>query len=185
MLEKLTEIPKKKLKRLTAVSFAGFILIHLLMVFTRSLPVPQYNIIDFEFARTAHQADTIMNTWGEAVVKQEILVTYLDYGYLAAYGMAAFGLILLAARAVKDNERFKKMGLIVCLFPLIAALCDAVENVNLLLMLYGFPAGASSFNAFTAYLFAFLKFGLLAVALGFFLVQLGYLLIKRIKKEIP
>jgi len=185
MLEKLMEIPKKKLKRLTIFSLAGFIVIHLLMVFTRSLPVLQYNIIDFESARTARQADKIMNTWGEAVVKQEIPVTYLDYGYLVAYGLLVFGLVLLAARALNDNERFKKMGLIVCLFPLIAASCDAVENVHLLIMLYGFPEGASSFIAFSAYLFAFVKFGLLCAALVFYLDQTGYLVVKRIKKETP
>lgn len=181
MIKHLLEISQKKLKLLTILAFAGFIVFLVLMTVIGDLPPSGYNIIDFEFARTAQRADTIMTAWGETIVKNQIVVTYLDYGLLVSYGFMAFGLVLLAAREMKDTGKLRKMGLVICFFPLIAALCDALENVNLLFMLYGFPAGAVSINALLASIFALIKFGLLGIVLIFFVVQLVFLFIKKIK----
>ena len=62
-----------------------------------------------------------------------------------------------------------------------AAVCDAVENANLLAMLHRFPGGVSSVNAFMASLFAAVKFGLLGLTLLFFVVQVVTLAVEKIK----
>ncbi|MCP4761621.1 MAG: hypothetical protein GY870_07555 [archaeon] len=141
-----------------------------------------YGIIAFEFVWIGNEADFIMNIWQQAAVDQEIVITYWDYAYLVAYGSMALGLLLLVTQGLKDNEKMQKIYLFLCLCPPISALCDAIENANLLIMLGNYPTPASDINAFLASLFATIKFSLLGVSLLVYLIALLYLLMKKTKK---
>lgn len=180
MLKELLRIPVLVLIILTLLSGLGFWVVGQQMEAAMEgyFSMPEY--VCFEFSWTAEKAGEIMNGWDTTGVRRAVKVTVLDFGYLVGYGLMGFGLVLLVTRGVV-SPKLKKIGLVVSLFPLIASVCDAVENANLLVMLHRFPDPASSLNAFLASLFATIKFGLLGITLLFFLVQVVTLAAEKIK----
>ncbi|MHA1683916.1 MAG: hypothetical protein ACTSUE_23460 [Promethearchaeota archaeon] len=178
-------MPVKKVGAFTLLFLSILIVFNILMLLSRTLPVPVYDILDFEFVWTRQQADLVLATWGQAVVDQETIVTYFDFGYLVGYGVMGFFLLILGAKIVlvHQNETFLKVAKAFIPFTLISAACDVVENINLLMLLDGFPAPSAGINAFSASLFATIKFVTLLSAVGFFGIELLYGLVKRVKKK--
>nr|MDO8111845.1 hypothetical protein [Candidatus Sigynarchaeota archaeon] len=162
-----------------AAGVAIFAAFSMLITGTRTIPVGEFDIVDFEFVWTAGQADLIMQAWGQAIVTQELAITYLDYGYLSGYGLLAVGLLLLGARLVDKNERFMRFGFAFVFLSIVSPACDAIENVNLIVMLSAFPANAIPVNAILASSFALVKFGMLFAAIGVFGAEVIYALATR------
>lgn len=88
-----------------------------------------YDIVEYELAFTAEHADEMLRAWGEANQNLMRDSLFLDFPFLLAYGVAFSGLTLLVGRAL--GGRLGHLGLVLTLAGLIAALCDAVENLIL------------------------------------------------------
>ena len=93
-------------------------------------------IVAFELAESSGEAHDIVTEWGAKGRSAASRSLILDYGYLVGYGL------LLAGACVAVGERAERRGRprIARVAPalawaaLIAAGCDALENVNLLLV---------------------------------------------------
>ena len=122
-------------------------------------------IVGFELAGTRERAREIMGVWGASGRDTARLSLWLDFLYLAAYGaFGALGLRAIAGDAARrGRRRLAHVAGLASTGMVAAAICDAVENVNLLLVLGGHGGGFAPRAAMT---FALAKFALVAVALG-------------------
>ncbi len=96
-------------------------------------------IIPFELAGSAERAAEILAEWGEEGQDAARLSLWIDFPYLLAYG-AFFSLAVIAMRDAARRRgwhRYARPGAAIAVLPIVAAACDAVENVNLLLVLDG------------------------------------------------
>jgi hypothetical protein len=137
-------------------------------------------IIPFELAGSTDRATEILAEWGQEGKDWAKLSLYLDFLYLIAYG----GFFALAVLAVRDAtqrrgwERFARHGRWIAVLPLIAAACDAVENVGLLVMVEGYAETPAPMLA-TA--FALGKFVAITITWIYLLGGLGALVMKRLQ----
>ena len=109
---------------------------------------------------------TMLGSDGIAAARQQL---FIDFGYLLIYGVLLWkGCRLLGARAERRNVGWvAKFAPVFAWVGVIAAVCDAVENVSLLLVISGhtgqpWPALASGY--------ASAKFVLVSVTVLFLLV---------------
>ncbi len=174
ILEKLLEVPKKKTLQLITliglIAFVGMTVAGGLM-----LDAPKYGILDYEFAWTASRVNTIFNAWGSAGKQLTAIGIYMDFLYIIAYGSLMFGCLLIAAR--KLDGTLQTIGLIMAVLPWIAGICDAIENVALLMMIID-SAYINLGCPFVGSLFATIKFTILGICILFWLFELIVILIK-------
>jgi hypothetical protein len=129
------------------------------------------DIVEFELMRTSAAALRLtaeLGSDGLAAARQQL---YLDFAYLVLYGVAISGACaLLAARAARrGHPAVAAAGGAFAVIAVVAAACDAAENIALLVVTYGhtaqpWPGTASAFAA--------AKFLLLALTLLFLVVGL-------------
>jgi hypothetical protein len=96
-------------------------------------------IVTFEVAGSEERANEIKDDWGTSGRDDARLSLWLDYPYLLAYG-AFWALAVAATRDFARRRgwsRFAAPGAVIVGFPIGAALLDALENANLLLVLDG------------------------------------------------
>lgn len=120
-------------------------------------------IIPFELAWSSERAAEILADWGEDGQDAARLSLWIDFPYLVAYA-AFFSLAVTALRDAARRRgwrRYARPGAAIAALPVAAAVFDAVENINLLLVLGG---NADSAAPTIATLFALAKFAALAVA---------------------
>jgi hypothetical protein len=132
-------------------------------------------ILPFEVEFTSENARETLAEWGEDGRDSAKLSLWIDYVFLIAY--AAF--FSLAVAAVCDALGWRRWEFLVT-FPLIAAVCDAIENANLLLTIG--QDGDQPFP-FLAGVFAVLKFLTLTPAQLFTLAGLVVWLIRRARRR--
>ena len=182
MLDKLKESPSKKLLLiLTIGALISFIIITLIFQLdnARVSALSDFNILHFEFAFTPTMALYIVTDWAAKSVTTIILNgIYLDFAYIAAYGLALMGANILIVRALSD--RWWNFGIICGIAPLVAGVLDIIENINLITILND-PSGFPAFAPPVAAVCAGIKFGLLFLAIGFFLIGGIILLIRKIR----
>ncbi|WP_156661037.1 hypothetical protein [Mycobacterium sp. 852002-51163_SCH5372311] len=138
-------------------------------VYTAVMLVPEHRmrqtggpgIVPFELAGNASRAEDIMARWGSGGQRAARLSLWLDFGYMATYGALA---ALLVDRA--RLRRGHPAALPVLVIPAVAG--DAVEGVALLKVLGRTRIAA---NARRAQIAAYIKFAVLAVALGYVAVD--------------
>lgn len=120
-------------------------------------------IVPFELAGSSERAAEIMAEWGEEGQDAARLSLWLDFPYLVAWGsFLALAVAAVRSRAAeRDWRRFARVGGVVVVFAVVAAACDAVEDVNLLLTLEGHGGSAAPAIAMG---FAVAKFALMIVA---------------------
>jgi len=129
-------------------------------------------IVGFELAGSSERATQIMAEWGQTGQDAARLSLWLDFLFLIAYG-AFLPLAILAVRdAARRNgwDRYARFGAAIAVLPIVAALCDAIEDVGLLLILDGHGASRAP-QAATA--FALAKFATLGIALLYLLAGLA------------
>ena len=176
-LDKLLEIPKKKaLQLITLIGLIAFVVMTLLGGVVNVAPV--YGILDYEFAWTPGQVEVIFNAWGDVGKQQIAFGIYMDFLYIIAYGALIFGCLLIATH--KLDGTIQTIGLYMTITPIIAGICDFIENVNLLLMISDATFVASA-SPFVAAFCATIKFAIIFACIIFFLVQLIFIVIKRKK----
>jgi len=176
-LEKLLEVPKKKALQIIAlIGLVGFVVMTILGSMIN--PSPPNGILDYEFALTSSRVLAIFNALGAAGKQQVAFGIYMDFIYIVAYGALIFGCLLIAAR--KLEGKFQKFGLYMTLMPIIAGICDVIENVNLLLMIAD-ATFVASVSPLVAALYATIKFSIIIACILFFIVETIVIAIKRNK----
>ena len=132
-------------------------------------------IVPFEVEFTSDNARETLAEWGEDGRDSAKLSLWIDYAFLVAY--AAF--FSLAVVAVCDRLGWRRWE-VLATFPLIAAVCDAIENANLLLAI-----GQDGDQPFPllAGVFALVKFATLTAAQLFVLVGLVAVISRRVRRR--
>ena len=120
-------------------------------------------VIEFEVARTAEKASEYYALLGDHGRDEARKQLYFDFPYLVLYGLfyAAACLVVAARAAERDMARVARWGMPFAVAGLLAAACDAVENLSLLRVLDGHTDQPWPGIAFT---FATAKFALIACA---------------------
>ena len=133
-------------------------------------------IIQFELARTSEKASEYYGELGNKGRDAARESLYLDYPYLVLYALFyAAACVAVGARAAERGmARLAGLGQPLAIGALVAAACDAVENVALLQVLNGHTDQPWPAIAFT---FASFKFLLLIAASLYAIV--GFLLTLR------
>jgi hypothetical protein len=182
ILEKLKKSPSD-LVLLIAAAIGIIILLTInILIFeplATSVHTYGYNILDFEFAWTKEQIDTIFATWGPIGMALQEAGVYWDFLYIIGYVTPLFTLILYIVRRFED--KMTTIGIYMSFTPILAGIFDIIENVNLLIMLNESPNFAS-FIPLIASLSATIKFGFLLIGAIYFLIALVALIIAKIKK---
>lgn len=182
-IKKLENTPSNKiLTILTGISAILTIIIFILMrpVEAALKDASPYGVMELEFAWTVDKMNSILTTWEKAnssLISQEIFVTLIDYGFLLTYSTFLACLTLLISRKLLSDQA-QLVGFYVTLIPFIAAFFDALENLNLIIMLSS-PFNFPSFSPFLASLFALLKFSLLILTICFWLLGVIWWILKR------
>ncbi|MHA1674247.1 MAG: hypothetical protein ACTSYI_11550 [Promethearchaeota archaeon] len=180
-IKKLKQSPKSwVVLSVTGMGLVIFLLINQLIFASLSIEVPSYGILDFEFAWTASQINVIFTAWGPEGMALHASGIYWDFLYIVGYGSLIAGLILLLSRQLSGKIHF--VGLYIALTPFLAGLFDCIENILLLTMLNN-PTGFGSVIPLVAGIMASIKFGLLLLGIGFFLMGLIIWFITLIKKK--
>ena len=164
---------------LTGVAAIASIVIFLLMrpVEAALKAASPYGVMELEFAWTEEQMNRIFESWSNDLINQELSATYLDYGFLIVYSTFLAGITLLIVRKILSGQ-IQLIGLYMTVVPFIAALFDAIENLNLILMLSS-PSNFPTFSPFLASLFATLKFGFLILVIIFWIISAVWFLYQR------
>lgn len=130
--------------------------------------ISEFNILSLEFAWSTKQMNVILNTWGSEIIQAELNGVLIDFGFLIGYSVFLSSITLLMSRKFLPN-RLQRFGFNLVLLPPLAALFDAIENVNLLLILMS-PTNYPNISPFIASLFALLKFALIIIVILFNIV---------------
>ncbi|OBI46840.1 hypothetical protein [Mycobacterium colombiense] len=140
----------------SAVAFLGYTAV-MLVLERRMRRSGGPGIIAFELAGSASRAEDIMTRWGSDGRRAARLSLWLDFGYMATYGVLT---ALLVERA--RRRRGHPPGLPAAV--LVAVAGDAAEGVSLLRVLRGKRIGVHARRAQVA---ALIKFAVLAGTLGY------------------
>ena len=137
---------------------------------------------EFEFAGSERRAAEMMAEWGAGGRDLARLSLWLDFGFLLSYG----SFFLLAGLATRDFARARGLrllaavGLVAPFCAAIAAGFDAVENVNLLLVLGGHGGSVSPVLATVC---ASIKWVLILIAIAYVLWGLAERLLLRVRAD--
>ena len=88
----------------------------------------------------------------------------IDFGFILALACMGIFVCTLIARASREGSWGRRIGVLAGLFALIAAMCDAVENVWSFIMLAN-PTEFANWLAIPYSTFATLKFALITLAM--------------------
>lgn len=138
------------------VSFLGYTAV-MLVLERRMRRSGGPGIIAFELAGNASRAEDIMARWGGDGRRAARLSLWLDFGYMATYGVLT---ALLVDRARRRWDHPAGVAAAV----LVAVAGDAAEGVSLLRVLRGTRIGVHARRAQVA---ALIKFAVLVAALGY------------------
>ena len=168
----------KTLLIVTLISSIPFIALTLVFILNelRLMQVAGYGVLDFELAWTPDVINTIFFKWGAVEMQQQTLITYIDYVFIPSYVIFGAECILIVTR--KLEGKLQQTGLILTLVFLLAGIFDAVENINLLIMLNN--AGSfEAYNPFFASLCASFKISSLGAGMGFLYIASMTLILKK------
>ncbi|MCW5910110.1 MAG: hypothetical protein KIT62_03500 [Cyclobacteriaceae bacterium] len=128
-------------------------------------PITPPNIVAFEFARTVDNAITIFMQWGISGVEKAKMSLYFDFVFLVLYSWA----ISLGCKVVAQYvniPRLAKTGALLARVIWVAAACDFIENVSLLMAIQEMHAGLMEL----AFWMAGIKFTIVGIALLFIII---------------
>jgi hypothetical protein len=137
-------------------------------VIERSLPDGTPGVIQYEFVGSEDRAAEMLAEWGDAGQDDIRLSLWIDYGFMLVYG-AFFTLAGLATRDFakeRGKQALASAGRWAPWCAVGAALFDAAENANLLLILGGHGGSVSPPLATAC---ASVKFVLIAIAIVYVL----------------
>lgn len=140
----------------------------LLLMRSMTAPLDPGLIIDFEFIGTAGNAVTFLSplsVTGELeLLKRSI---FLDFVFPFLYGATLYYATLWICNKLPEGHVFNRSRYISFLIT-IAVICDLLENLSLLKLIYYPP---EDFYAYAAYFFAAVKFTMLGLVIAHFLLS--------------
>ncbi len=90
-------------------------------------------ILDFEFAKTAAEAQRVMDAWGADGVAAARTQTYVDFAYLALYALTLCLAVGLGVYTwARRSALFGWIGVALAWLTLGAGILDAIENIAML-----------------------------------------------------
>lgn len=103
-------------------------------------------IVDLQFAGTAAAVDQLKGIWGSSRILAARENTQWDASLIFGYtsGLALLGLLLHQPAAATFGWSPQTLGVVVVAVPVIAGLCDVVENILTFRMLDRNPTGADA-----------------------------------------
>jgi hypothetical protein len=137
-------------------------------VIERSLPDGTPGVLQYEFVGSEDRAAEMLAEWGDAGQDDIRLSLWIDYGFMLVYG-AFFTLAGLATRDFargRGKQALASVGRWAPWCAVGAALFDALENANLLLILGGHGGSVSPPLATAC---ASVKFALIVTAIAYVL----------------
>jgi hypothetical protein len=190
MLKKLLDkISDKLLKYTVIIALILFVTLTILFrILAPNTNASPYGIIDFELAFNIETISIIFTAWdtNPFIFQEQILGVYLDsFLYVPSYVLLIGGIILWFSR--KYSGKMQTIGQYFSLVPLIAGICDIVENIGLLSMLDDYlnfiKLTANETIPLMTSIFASVKFLLLIVSICFGLAIMIYWFINRLLKK--
>ncbi len=182
MLKKLLEKPSNKI--LYVLLIVSLVLFIILTIFFQVYPVntnmSPYGILDFELAFSSESIKIIFTEWNTnpVIFHEQLVGVYVDFVYIISYVLMFDLIMLLLIR--KFDGRFQNFSLLMMLLPVIAGICDVIENIGLLNMLNTrdlyISGSGSDIIPFMTSTFATTKFMLLILSLIFIMIELTYLI---------
>ncbi len=124
-----------------------------------------YGVIDLEFAWNVERMEGILSSWEDELITKEVNAVLLDFGFLIFYSLALAGVTILLTKSGVFTS-LTNIGYYFTLIPFLAALFDAIENVNLLFILTS-PSNYPQFAPFVASICATIKFSLIIATVLF------------------
>jgi hypothetical protein len=128
-------------------------------------------ILDFEFAKTASEAQRVMQAWGDAGVAAARTQTLVDFVYLVLYaGTLCLAVGLSVHVWARRSTLFGWIGVVLAWLAPAAGLLDAVENIA---MLRQWSDGSNDQLAWLAWATAGAKFGIILCGMIYALFAAG------------
>ena len=145
--------------------------------FTLKTAAAPHGIVSFELAGDAATAKTILDSWNARSRSVAGYSLGFDYLFLCCYSTSiAFGCVWAASQLQKRFAWLGWCGIAIAWGQWLAAIFDGIENYSLLMQLFN---GSDGRLAAVAWWCAVLKFGLVIVGLGYFLVGPAALVVRR------
>lgn len=138
-------------------------------------PFTPANIIEFELAHTVDNALRIINEWGISGVEKAKMSIYLDFVFLVLYSWA----ISLGCRVASEFSGhcvLVNIGTFLAKLIWMAAVCDLVENIAMLLTLQNIKETWVVLAFWTA----LIKFSIVIVSLFFVLIATAVGVMKKL-----
>ena len=161
--------------------FAGTLAVWLLMRWQgRSLEMPEHSpagIVSLELSATPTVANQLLDAWkGDriAVARKNI---WLDFVFIFFYSWLYY--TLCGNIAVRQNQLWGRVGVLLAIGSMVAALLDVIENIFMLFTLDGM---FNSFSLLATTSLASLKFFLLILATVYVLIGSWILLKRRMRR---
>ncbi|MCD4753207.1 MAG: hypothetical protein K8R40_09065 [Anaerolineaceae bacterium] len=133
------------------------------------------DLFTMQTAFSTAKMEAILAEWGTDGVSAYLRMMRVDFFFLAGYGIALASAITLLA--IPRGETPNKKVLILMFLPLIAGLCDVVENIFHIFLLKN-PQNPPAFPIFFAASFASVKW-LLLFASALIIVAYSFLSFRR------
>lgn len=108
----------------------------------------------------------------------------IDYGYLISYGLFIFSLSLYLGKRFKKTSPIQKSSHMIATAGITAAICDAIENAFILLMVSQ-PHTFNDIYAIIHSFFASIKFALLALSIIWIIIITLIVLISKLNQKRP
>jgi hypothetical protein len=181
ILELLSNWPTpKKTKILMIISIILLVIIYPLLMYFFSISEYPVSFLESQLSFSGTKIKSHYATMSDNGINLYIIANILDYGFMLSYGLLIFTLALLLARKFEKSSIWMISGFIMALFGIVAACCDGIENLFILLMAND-PIGFPNFWAIIHSIFALIKYILMIIAISWIIIATISRLIKRFR----
>ncbi|MEN8186594.1 MAG: hypothetical protein ABFR05_05645 [Bacteroidota bacterium] len=129
--------------------------------------VSENGIVSFELAKELSKSEQIINAWDDHAKYAAGLSLGFDFFFLIIYASFLAMLIFQINNQLFLKSKYNYFKNVLFLLPFIAAFFDVLENIMLIKLLLG---DLQQKWSTMAYYFAFIKFGLLIIAISYIVV---------------
>ena len=144
-------------------------------------PSAPSGIVSFEFAFSPGRAQQIINSWSPDAQLRAAFIQGLDFLFLLVYSAAlGLGCVLTADVLRTRGKKLSRLGAPLAWGLVLAALCDYIENIALVVLLFGrvqspFPEIAG--------VCAVIKFSMIFIVIGYILYGLVIRILSRSRTQ--
>ena len=179
LLERLNEKPSSKTAKIFLL--LGFILciaiIPIMQYFSQRSGFPA----NFISSQLSFNGDIMKSHYSVTNINIYRISPILDYIFMLGYGLVLFSASILVARKYNQSSRINKVGYIIAIFGIIAAICDGIENIFILGMLMD-PLTFPNILAILHSVFALIKWIIIFISIPWIIVTRLICLINSKKK---